>query len=195
MERAASLGPGRIFSELRGPRVASYRIGQVPAYAALLNLQADAVGFTRPTWSLASPAEFRFDPASLPQRGLFGVRYVIWPEDHPLPSARRIAQAGRHVLWEIPDVSYLQVVDTVAPIAADRADLGAQMSSFLSSGLVGEHMVPTVAFGGRPPAAPTLGPGQVRSRSSGDRRGSVRADRGRRVRRDGADDAARAWSS
>ena len=28
--------------ELRGPRVASYRIGQVPAYAALLNLQADA---------------------------------------------------------------------------------------------------------------------------------------------------------
>ena len=161
VERAATLGPGRIFSELRGPRVASYRIGQVPAYAALLNLQADAVGFTRPTWSLASPAEFRFDPASLPQRGLFGVRYVIWPEDHPLPSARRIAQAGRHVLWEIPDVSYLQVVDTVAPIAADRADLGTQMSSFLSSGLVGAHMVPTVAFGGRPPAAPTLGPGQV----------------------------------
>ena len=40
---------------LAGPRGPAYRIGQVPAFAALLNLQADAVGFTRPTWSLMSP--------------------------------------------------------------------------------------------------------------------------------------------
>ena len=61
VERTRDLGPGRIFSEQRGPSVSRYRIGQVPTFAALLNLQADAIGFTRPTWSLASPAEYRFD--------------------------------------------------------------------------------------------------------------------------------------
>ena len=61
VERARDLGPGRIFSEQRGPSVSQYRIGQVPTFAALLNLQADAIGFTRPTWSLVSPAEYRFD--------------------------------------------------------------------------------------------------------------------------------------
>jgi hypothetical protein len=160
VDRAQSLGPGRIFSSLRGPRVAPYRIGQVPTYAALLDLQADGVGFTRPTWSLMSPAEYRFLPNDADQRDLFGVRYVIWPEDRPLPSAERVAQAGRHVLWELP-VRLAEVVDTVAPIAADRTDIGSQMSSVLTSGLFRERYVPTVAFGGRPAAAPVLGAGRL----------------------------------
>lgn len=168
VERTRSLGPGRIFSELRGPRVSAYRVGQVPAFAALLNLQADAIGFTRPTWSLASPAEYRFQPSSIPHRELFGVRYVIWPEDQPLPTADRIAQAGRHVLWELPDVTYLAVVDTIAPIAADRIDLGSQIGSYLTSGLIGRRYVPTLAFGGRAAARPTLGPGALPSTPPGE---------------------------
>ena len=161
VERAKSLGPGRIFAGLRGPAVAAYRIGQVPGFAALLNLQADAIGFTRPTWSLASPAEYRFQNASALHRELFGVRYVILPEDQPLPSEERIAQVGRHVLWRIADVTYLDVVDTIAPIAADRTNLGTQMAPYLSSGLYSRRYVPTVAFGGRPAADPTLGPDEL----------------------------------
>jgi hypothetical protein len=53
------------------------------------------------------------------------------------------------------------VVETIAPIAADRANIGSQMSSFLTSGLIGRRYVPTVAFGGRRPAQPTLGPGEL----------------------------------
>jgi hypothetical protein len=163
VERAKGLGPGRIFAGLRGPSVAPYRIGQVPAFAALLNLQADAIGFTRPTWSLASPAEYRFQNASALHRELFGVRYVILPEDQPLPSEERIAQVGRHVLWRIADVTYLDVVDTIAPIAADRINLGSQMAPYLSSGLYAHRYVPTVAFGGRLAAEPTLGPDQLKA--------------------------------
>jgi hypothetical protein len=129
----------------------------VPAFAALLNLQADAVGFTRPTWSLASPAEYRFDIGDPDLRDLFGVRYVIWPQDRPFPSGTRIAQAGRHVLWESPEIGYLAVVDTVAPLAADRENLGQQTSSILRSGLYGHRYLPTIAFGGRDAATPTLG--------------------------------------
>ncbi len=157
VRRAQSLGSGRIFAGLRGPAVADYRIGQVPAYAALLNLQADAVGFTRPTWSLMSPAEYRYDPGSAAHRDHFGVRYVIAPADHPLPSMRRVAQVGRHVLWETPENGYLKVIDTIAPLTADRRNLGVQSASILSSGLYARGYLPTVAFGGRPAAEPTLG--------------------------------------
>ena len=89
------------------------------------------------------------------------MRYVIAPEDQPIPSAERIAQVGRHVLWRIPEVSYLDVVDTIAPIEADRQNLGRQMASYLTSGLYAERLVPTVAFGGRAAARPTLGPGDL----------------------------------
>ena len=149
--------------------MSQYRIGQVPTFAALLNLQADAIGFTRPTWSLASPAEYRFDIGDPDMRELFGVRYVIWPEDRQLPAAQRVAQVGRHVLWEFPDTGYLDVVDTIAPVAADRENIGQQTSSILRSGLFEHRFVPTVAFGGRDAAAPTLGRtnshGSLRARS------------------------------
>ena len=90
-------------------------------------------------------------------RELFGVRYVIWPEDRQLPAAQRIAQVGRHVLWEFPDTGYLDVVDTIAPVAADRENIGQQTSSILRSGLFEHRFVPTLAFGGREAAEPTLG--------------------------------------
>jgi hypothetical protein len=167
VERAQGLGPGRIFAGRRGPSIASYRIGQVPAFAALLNLQADAVGFTRPTWSLMSPAEYRFESGNAIHRELFGVRYVISPEDQPIPSAERVARIGRHILWRIPEVSYLDVVDTIAPIEADRWNLGRQTAPYLTSELYADRLVPTVAFGGRAAARPTLGTGDLPARPPG----------------------------
>jgi hypothetical protein len=161
VQRAQTEGPGRIFSERRSGRTSSYRVGFVPAYAVLLNLRADAVGFTRPTWSLASGAEFRFDINQPGLPDLFGVRYVIYPGSSAPPSgAVEVASSGRHVLYEFPDVGYVSLIDTIAPITVDRNDLGKQMSSFMSSGLPARGLVPTLAFGGRPAATPTLGANQ-----------------------------------
>jgi hypothetical protein len=126
-------------------------------HAALLNLDADAIGFTRPTWSLASPAEYRFDMGSPGLRDMFGVRYAIRPQGIDAPSAQEIARVGRFVLSEYPDNGYLEVVDTIAPIAADRRNIGEQTSSFLSSGLPERRLIPTIAFGGRASAASSLG--------------------------------------
>jgi hypothetical protein len=168
VDRAMAEGGGRIFAGLRGPRNAPYRVGSVPGYAALLNLQADAVGFTRPTWSLASPAEFRFridDPA---HPDLFGVRFVLRPEGDPMPGAERVAAVGRHVLWELPRAGYMQVVDTIAPVAADRGTLGQQLSSVLTSGLPARGFLPTLAFGGRTAAEPTLGKDELPRSSPGE---------------------------
>ncbi|MDP9331671.1 MAG: hypothetical protein M3P11_13690 [Actinomycetota bacterium] len=161
VRRAQTEGPGRIFSERRSGRSSGYRIDFVPTYAALLDLQADAVGFTRPTWSLASGAEFRFDINEPGLADLFGVRYVIYPSvSTPPRGAVELASSGRHVLYEFPGVGYFSLVDTIAPITVDRNDLGKQMSSFMSSGLPARGLIPTLAFGGLPAATPTLGANQ-----------------------------------
>jgi hypothetical protein len=46
------------------------------------------------------------------------------------------------VLSEYPDNGYLEVVDTIAPIAADRRNLGEQTASFLASGLPERKLIP-----------------------------------------------------
>lgn len=168
VDRAKARGPGRIFAGQRGMDIADYRIASVPGFAALLNLDADAIGFTRPTWSLASPAEYRFRLADPGMRELFGVRYVIRPEGVDAPGAPEVARVGRHVLSEYPDTGYLEVVDTIAPIAADRRNIGEQMASFLESGLPEQRMIPTVAFGGDRAADPTLLPYQQPTRPPGE---------------------------
>jgi hypothetical protein len=168
VEVAKDRGDGRIFAGMRRQDIADYRISSVPGYAALLNLDADGVGFTRPTWSLASPAEFRFDLGSPGMRDLFGVRYVLRPDDVDAPSAEEIDRIGRHVLSEYPDNGYLEVVDTIAPIVADRRNLGEQTASYLTSGLPERKLVPTIAFGGRAPETPTLGPNEEPAGSPGE---------------------------
>ena len=172
VEIADARGPGRIFAGLRAQDAADYRVGSVQGFASLLNLQTDAVGFTRPTWSLVSPSEFRFELSDPGLRELFGVRYVLRPVDQDAPSAVEVERIGRHVLSEYPDTGYLAVVDTVAPIVADRTNIGVQMSSFLSSSLPEQGLIPTVAFGGRPPAEPTLDPNDLPGNPPGEIVGS-----------------------
>lgn len=158
--RANRAGDGRVFAGRRPSKSSS--IGAVPGYAALLDLDADGVGFTRPTWSLMSPSEYRFQPTRAVDYDLFAARYVITrASPHPSVPARLVANDGAYALWQVDDVGYLEVVDTIAPIAANRTNIGQQMSSFLSSGLIAKKMFPTVTFGGRPAAAPTLGRNQL----------------------------------
>ena len=125
VETARTDGPGRIFAGLRVSGTSAPKVGQVPSYIALLALDADAVGFTRPTWSLMSPAEYRFDVREAGLRRLFGVRYWIQVSGATVPEgATEIARAGRWVLHRFDDVGYVQVIDTVPAIPADREHLG-----------------------------------------------------------------------
>lgn len=148
--------PGRIFAGLRSASSAP-KVGAVPGYAALLNLDADAVGFTRPTWSLMSNVEDRFDPNDPTQVAMFGVRWMILPEGSaPLAGSTRTASMGRWVLWSTGDVGYLSVVDTVSSIRVDRTNLGRRMAPFLVSTAAAQGRYPTLAFAGSVAARPTL---------------------------------------
>ena len=156
---AKATAPGRIYSGMRANRLAP-KIDFVPGFAALLNLNADAVGFTRPTWSLMSNVENRFAAHVPAQVDMFGVRWAILPRgDTPPADSLQAAVAGDWVLWSTGDIGYLSVVDTVAPVAVDRTDLGLRMAAFLSSNLPLKGRYPTLAWAGASGAEPTLGPG------------------------------------
>lgn len=168
VRRTKTEGPGRIYAGLRTMGAASYRIGQVPAFAALLDLDADQVGFTRPTWSVMSGVEHRFAPSRASDPRLFGVRFAILPEGRPAPAGfTEMARSGRHVLWVDRATTYLGVVWTVAGFDADRTNLGARMDSVLDSSLPGRGMLPTVGFAGLPAAEPVLRPNQLPEGSPG----------------------------
>lgn len=167
-ELARRSEPGRLFGGHRSSGDVGDHIGFVPTYAVPLNLDVDSVGFTRPTWSLMSPAEYRFAVGDPGMRRLFGVRYVIRDvDDPPMPGATELGRAGRFVLFAFDDVGYVSVVDTIAPLAADRGDLGEQTAWVLRSDLVESAMLPTIAFGGRTAAPPTLGPDELPSEPAG----------------------------
>lgn len=159
VRRAERLGPGRIYAGSRSNWGSRYRIGQVPAYAQLLNLDAEAVGFTRPTWSLSSPAEYRFRDANPDHFDVFDVRYLIQPSDRPDPvQGELVTTRGRHELWRMPVEGTIEVVDTGQPIDADRTDLGEKIAPWLSSELPTADVHPAVAFAGiDAPEATVLG--------------------------------------
>jgi hypothetical protein len=160
--RAGGEGPGRVFAGLRAAGATAPRIGQVPGYIALLSLDADAVGFTRPTWSLMSPAEYRFDIRDPGRRRIFGVRYWVRPSQPIVPEgAVEVATAGRWSLYRFDDVGYVQVIDTVPAIPGDREHLGQLTSFVLRSGLPDRSILPTVSFDGRPGGPSTLRPHEL----------------------------------
>ncbi len=162
---AEEMGPGRFYAGSRSNWGPTYRVGQVPMYAVLLSESVEGVGFTRPTWSLSSPIEYRFSDVNPAHYELFDARYVILPTGRTPPAgAAEIASRGRHVLWQMQTGGYFGVVDVLPPIQADRTDLGIQMADWLRSRDMAEGRFPSVAFEGRPAAPPTDGehsPGRV----------------------------------
>ncbi len=166
---AEHMGPGRIYAGSRSNWGSRYRVGQVPVYIELLNLDADAVGFTRPTWSLSSPAEYRFSDTNPAHYDVFDVPYLIQPADRQPPArAELVAERGRHRLWRMPVSGAIQVVDTSAPIVADRTNLGVRIAPWLSSHQPAEGVYPAISFAGIPTPAATLPDGESPSEPPGE---------------------------
>jgi hypothetical protein len=154
---ARARGPGRFYAGMRSNWGSAYEVGQVPVYVMLLNEGTEGVGFVRPTWSLSAPFEYRFTDTNPAHYDLFDVRYLILPSDRqpPVP-ADKVAERGRHVLWETPDPSYVDLVDVLPPISADRTNLGLRLQDWFRSDLPGRGANPGVSFEGEPAPEPTV---------------------------------------
>ena len=157
VSRAQSMGDGRIYAGLRTNWGRGNTIAFVPAYAELVNADADSVGFTLRVASLSTPAEQLFDDQNVADYDLYDVRYLILPTDRRPPApATFVASAGNYRLYTMPTSGYLQVVDTVGPpIVAGSETLGDKAAPFLESPLLAQGKFPTVALNGATAAAPS----------------------------------------
>ncbi len=157
---AKATAPGRIYGGMRANKAAP-KILFVPAFAALLNLDADAVGFTRPTWSLMSNVENRFAAHVAAQVDMFGVRWAVLPAGRD--PARGIDPSRRPPVGGCsgrPATSATSRWSTRwHPSPSTGRTSGLRMARFLSSDLPLQGRYPTLAWAGAPGAEPTLGPG------------------------------------
>jgi hypothetical protein len=155
-------GPGRMYAGARSNWGPTYEVGQVPMYSVLLSGSVEGVGFTRPTWSLSSPVEYRFQDANPAHYDLFDVRYTILPDTRTPPSgAVELARSGRHVLWEMPTDGFVEVVDVLPAIEAGRMNLGLRTAEWMRSPDVADGRHPAIAWEGEEAAPPTDGEGRV----------------------------------
>lgn len=157
---AQDRGSGRFYSGMRSNWGTRYKVGQVPMYEVLLAHGVEGVGFTRPTWSLSSPIEYRFSDTDPAQYDLFNISHVILPEGRPPPvAAVEVARRGRHVLWAVPTGGYVEIVDVLPAVEADRTDLGVKMAPWLRSEQPAQGLFPAIAFAGHAAAEPTSADG------------------------------------
>jgi len=169
VNRAEALGGGRVYAGLRSNWGADYRVGLVPVYSVLAGRDADAIGFTLRVASLSQDVETIFDETNPQHYPLFNVRYLLLPSERqpPIP-ATLLERRGRHTLWQVATTGYLDVVDTTAPIYADRGNLATTMKPFLqSTALLASNTYPTVVFPGTRVSAPTTVVGVVPSGPAG----------------------------
>ena len=166
---AQTLGPGRIFAGASGGSGYNDRIYSVPIYNYLLSNDADAIGFYLRTTSVSEDVETLFDASNPVDYDIFNVRYVIWPAGlRPVVPATFVGTKGGHSLWRVRTSGYLEVVDALPPITADRTNLAEHVKSWLQSPLPKDGKFPTIAFGGAvgapttlPPAQPVSGPAGI----------------------------------
>jgi hypothetical protein len=151
-------GPGRVYAGLRNNWGANYKVGFTPVYSILATHDIDAIGFTfRTVTGLSTDLEPLFDETDANQFQLFDVRYIIVPADSepPISSVVPVATSGRHSLYEVVDTNgYVDVVDTVGTVEADRTNMSAVMGPYLSS--VYLQGFPLVSFDGRDAGTPSV---------------------------------------
>ena len=152
---ASASGGGRIYAGSPSSSVQA-KVGAVPAYIYLMDTDVDAIGFGLRTLGLMSDVEVRFNDTSAAQFNLFDIRWLILPVGtQPGVPAARVRAQGRWQLWSVPTSGYLEVVDTLPAIEADRTNIGKRTESFLSSTLPAEGRIPVIAFAGSSGATPT----------------------------------------
>jgi hypothetical protein len=154
---AEALGGGRVYAGLLTNWGKNFLVGYVPVYQYLADSAVDSIGFTLRSASLMSDAEPYFDDVIPGDYALFGVRYLLLPVgmSPPVP-ADLLLSSGPYALWTLPNVHYVQVVDTVGSIVENRTDIGKNSSSFVQSAAPGEGRYLSVAYAGAAAAPPTL---------------------------------------
>jgi hypothetical protein len=151
--------PGRVFAGLSDSWGAQYAVGFVPVHAVLLEEDVDGIGFLARVPSLGSAVEGLFDESDPASYAIFGVRWLLLPDDRPpAVPATLVASAGAHRLWSVDGApGYARVVAGREVIEASTGTLFGVASAALASGQLDERSAPLVRWRGSAGEATSLG--------------------------------------
>jgi hypothetical protein len=184
LDVVAERNDGRVYAGTRANWGKDYRVGSVPVLQELSHRDLDALGFTfRTMASLSNDVEAYFDETNPAQFEMFNVRYMVLPDDRqpPVP-ATLLSSSGRHRLYEVTTAGYIDVVDRIGSVSADRSNLAARTGEFRTSQSALAGVYPGIAFDGRAAQADTFAgtppqrPGSVISQSHRRRDGVFSAE-------------------
>ncbi|MFM8303082.1 MAG: hypothetical protein ACKOA9_02100 [Actinomycetota bacterium] len=164
---AAARGPGRVYQSMNPREVDPFRLGSTPFYMAFLSEDADAIGFTRPTWSILSDIESGFDERDARQYPIFGIRYVIRPPGvPPAVPATQLASRRCCVLWQVGDSGYLRLAQSTRAVTADRFTLLERAREWFGSEDFDRGEVWTIGYAGAEAPGPVPGSDPTRDPAS-----------------------------
>lgn len=143
---------GRTYAGMPSNWGSRFTVGAVPVFKYLESQDVDEVGYTLRTASLMTTPEYAFEDNNPSEYTVFGIRYLIAPQDHRVPAgAQLVTSSAQYKLWVLPDNGYLDVIDTIGTVRADRGHL----TGVDPTGLVGPDADLTVAWAGASAAKPT----------------------------------------
>ncbi len=144
-------GGGRVYAGMPTNWGTRFTVGEVPVFKYLESRDVDEVGYTLRTASLMTDPEYYFDQDNPGDYTVFGIRYLLLPADMVPPvAASPVLERGPYKLWEISANGYLDLVDTVGVVSANRFDVAARTLGMQRSSLVQQHEDLVVAFAGAP---------------------------------------------
>jgi hypothetical protein len=147
---------GRVYAGAPTNWGVDFTVGAVPVFKYLESKDIDEVGYTLRTASLMTDPEYYFDETNPGDYPLFGIGYVIMPQEQPPPvPADRVLCSGEYCLWALPHPGYIHVYDTTGVLTANRADVGSKSVPLLESPLLEGQGDLTVAFNGSAASIPT----------------------------------------
>jgi hypothetical protein len=143
-----ALPPGRVYSGLAGTWGADYRIGFVPMYGLYPVNGLDSLGYLYHAQSLNSDLQVHFNDTRLRDYDLFNVQYVVAPAERAMPDfLTRLAQYGRHVLYQAPSSGYFNLVDSDIALTSGKDDWYAANLQWLQIHLPDLNQHPSIFFG------------------------------------------------
>lgn len=174
IERIRAVGGGRVYAGAPNNWGAHFTVGAVPVFKYLESRDIDEVGYTLRTASLMTDPEYYFDPSNPGDYTLFGIRYLLLPDDRrpPVP-ATSVMERPPYALWELPSVGYSFVARAVGVLSANRANIGIRSVPFLRSPLPDTDRTLLVDFDGSTPRLGPLVPGPAHSSPAASRPGGA----------------------
>lgn len=122
----ASLDPerdGRIYAGRNRDYGDDFKLGMVPAYAALQSLRFPALSYLYMAMAPPSDVLVYFDWKRLDHCELFGVRTLLVPEDEdPPPFARFRARGPGWQLFDLPTSAWFSLVDRAGTLVTESED-------------------------------------------------------------------------